>query len=644
MSTTPPPSPAPGEQLMLIATPSAGRSPEEFVASFEVSSVPASPGCYLMYDERERIVYVGKAKNLRSRLRTYLNDQDSRYTVKFLMKRVAHIGFLITSNEKEALFLENSLIKQHKPRYNVQLKDDKSYVSLRIDANEDFPRLTVTRRLRKDGAHYFGPYASAHSVRDTVRQINRIFPLRTCTDHVMRNRTRPCIYYQMKQCVAPCVDYVSREEYHAIVDQVVMALAGRSQELEALLLEQIHERAGELKFEEAATLRDRLRGLHDMLERQRTVSVRGAEDRDVVGYYAHGRFIELQIMFYRGGKLLGGRSFSFKHRELPIGEVLSSFLLQYYSEAPSIPNEVLVPDAMEDADTLGEILSEQRGTKVAVQHAQRGEKRALVELAARNARSNFEEKQLAERAQDDLLAEVAAQLKLTKPPKRIECFDISTHQGDRTVGSMVVFENGEANKQRYRRYAIKRIDGQDDFGAMREVLMRRFTRAIAEADLPDLVLIDGGKGQLGVASAVMKDLAIEDLDLASIAKSRVQESGGHSPERFFRPGRANPIILPQNSPVVLLLARVRDEAHRFAITYHREKRRRGTIRTSLTDVPGVGPTIARRLLNKFGSIARIRGLSAAELAEVPGISAGLAERILGHVAQPPAPADSGDTP
>lgn len=596
-----------------------------------------------MADERDRIVYVGKAKNLRSRIRTYLNDQDTRYTVKFLMKRVAHINFLVTSNEKEALFLENSLIKQHKPRYNVQLKDDKSYVSLRIDTNEDFPRLTVTRRLRKDGAHYFGPYASAHSVRDTVRQINRIFPLRTCTDHVLRNRTRPCIYYQIKQCVAPCVDYVTREEYHAIVDQVVMALSGRSEELEGVLLKEIGERAAELKYEEAATLRDRLHGLRDMLERQRTVSVRGAEDRDVVGYYAHGRFIELQIMFYRGGRLLGGRSFSFKHRELPIGEVLSSFLLQYYSEAPSIPDEVLAPELMEDADTLGEILGEQRGAKVIVLHPQRGEKRALVELAARNARSNFEEKQLRERAQDDLLLEVASQLRLSKVPKRIECFDISTHQGERTVGSMVVFEGGEPNKQRYRRYNIKRVAGQDDFAAMREVLMRRFTRAVAEADLPDLVLIDGGKGQLGVASTVMKDLAIEDLDLASIAKSRAQEDGGHSPERFFRPGRSNPIILPQNSPVVLLLARVRDEAHRFAITFHRERRKRGTIRTSLADIPGVGPTIARRLLNKFGSIARIRGLSADDLAGVPGISAGLAERILRHVAGPSRP-PSGDTP
>jgi excinuclease ABC subunit C len=339
--------------------------------------------------------------------------------------------------------------------------------------------------------------------------------------------------------------------------------------------------------------------------------------------------------------MLGGRSFSFKQRELPIGEVLSSFLLQYYSDTPVIPNEVLVPESIEDADTLAEILSEQRGTKVTVHYPQRGDKRALIDLAARNAKNSFEEKQLAARAQVDLLEQVRAHLKLSKTPNRIECFDISTHQGDRTVASMVVFEGGEPNKQRYRRYSIKRVEGQDDFASMREALMRRFTRAIAEGDLPDLVLIDGGKGQLGVATAVLKDLAIEDLDAASIAKARAQEGGGHSPERFFRPGRANPIILPQHSPVVHLLARVRDEAHRFAITYHRERRRRGTIRTSLTDISGVGPALARRLLNKFGSIARIRGLSAEDFVEVRGISERLAAKIVDHLAVSAPPAASG---
>ncbi len=618
--------PAPHERLTLLGLPSERKSPEEFLAAFDTSGVPSSPGCYLMHDEQGKVIYVGKAKNLRSRVRTYINDQDSRYSVKFLMKRVAAIDFLLTSNEKEAVLLENSLIKQFKPRYNVQLKDDKTYVSLRIDTKADFPRLDVTRRVLKDGAQYFGPYASAGTVRETLRQVRRIFPLRTCTDHVLNNRTRPCIYYQMKQCGAPCVGLVSREEYHQIVDQVVLALSGRSGELEALLEKLIRERAEELKFEEAAVLRDRLHGLRRMLERQRAVAVPGVEDRDVVGYYSQGRFMEIQLLFYRGGKMLGGRSFSFKQQEMPVSEVLGSFLLQYYAEAPVIPSEVLVAEPIEEADVLSEILTEQRGSKAVVLCPQRGEKLALVELASKNAKNSFDEKRLAERAQTDLLDQVRIQLKLAKTPNRIECFDISTHQGDRTVASMVVFEGGEANKNRYRRYAIKTIEGQDDFAAMREVLMRRFTRAIAEGDLPDLVLIDGGKGQLGVAMTVLKDLAIEDLDAAAIAKSRAIE-GGHSPERFFRPGRANPIILPQNSAVVHLLARIRDEAHRFAITYHRERRQKATLRTSLTDIPGVGPVIARRLLNKFGSIARIRGLPVDELAQVPGVGERLAETI-----------------
>ncbi len=618
--------PAPHERLTLLGLPSERKSPEEFLAAFDTSGVPSSPGCYLMHDEQGKVIYVGKAKNLRSRVRTYINDQDSRYSVKFLMKRVAAIDFLLTSNEKEAVLLENSLIKQFKPRYNVQLKDDKTYVSLRIDTKADFPRLDVTRRVLKDGAQYFGPYASAGTVRETLRQVRRIFPLRTCTDHVLNNRTRPCIYYQMKQCGAPCVGLVSREEYHQIVDQVVLALSGRSGELEALLEKLIRERAEDLKFEEAAVLRDRLHGLQRMLERQRAVAVPGVEDRDVVGYYSQGRFMEIQLLFYRGGKMLGGRSFSFKQQEMPVSEVLGSFLLQYYAEAPVIPSEVLVAEPIEEADVLSEILTEQRGSKAVVLCPQRGEKLALVKLASKNAKNSFDEKRLAQRAQTDLLDQVRIQLKLAKTPNRIECFDISTHQGDRTVASMVVFEGGEANKNRYRRYAIKTIEGQDDFAAMREVLMRRFTRAIAEGDLPDLVLIDGGKGQLGVAMTVLKDLAIEDLDAAAIAKSRAIE-GGHSPERFFRPGRANPIILPQNSAVVHLLARIRDEAHRFAITYHRERRQKATLRTSLTDIPGVGPVIARRLLNKFGSIARIRGLPVDELAQVPGVGERLAETI-----------------
>lgn len=619
------------ERIDLAGRPSKRKTPEEFLAAFDTKKVPTSPGCYIMHDENDRVIYVGKAKNLRLRVRTYINDQDSRYSVKFLMRRVAHIDFLLTANEKEALLLENSLIKQFKPRYNVQLKDDKTHVSLRLNTKEDFPRITVVRRYRKDGALYFGPYSSAKAVRDTLRQIQRVFPLRTCSDHVMNNRTRPCIYHQMKQCAAPCVQLVSRDDYHEIVDQVAMVLSGRSPDLDNLLQSQIKELAGQLQFEQAALLRDRLYALRRSLEKQRAVAVPGVADRDVYGLYVQGRFAEIQVLFYRGGKMIGGRSFSFKQREMPLDEVLASFLLQFYSEAPVIPDEVLVPLPLEESDTLGEILTEERGAKVGVLYPQRGEKLALVDLAARNARKSFEEKQLAERAQIDLLDQIQKSLKLRAAPNRIECFDISNHQGDTGVGSMVVFDGALPNKSRYRRYRIKDVEGQDDFAMMREVLMRRYKRAVEENDLPEMVLVDGGKGQLNVALAVFSDLGIEDLETVGIAKSRAEE-GGRSPERFFLPGRSNPVILPRNSPVVLALARIRDEAHRFAITYHRKRRAKATLRTPLTDIPGIGPTRAKKLLTNFGSLAKIRGASVASIAAVQGFNEELAKTVKGYLA------------
>ncbi len=622
----------PTERLHLLGRPAERKSPEEFLASFDVRDVPTAPGCYIMGDEAGQVIYVGKANNLRTRVRQYLNDQDSRYSVKFLMGRVAHIDFLVTSNEKEALLLENSLIKQYRPRYNVRLKDDKTYVSLRINRLDDFPRITVVRRYKKDGALYFGPYSSSQSVRDTVKQIQRVFPLRTCSDHVLKNRVRPCIYYQMKRCTAPCVGYIPRDEYHEIVDQAALVLQGRSDELANILAAQMAQRAEALEFEKAAVLRDRLEALRRTLEKQRTVAVPGADDRDVFGLYSQGRYTEIQVLFFRGGTMVGGRSVTFKQREMPVDEVLGSFLIQFYAEAPAIPHEVLIPVPLDEAETIGEILTEQRGSKVTVLHPQRGEKKALTELAAKNAKTSFEEKRMAEQAQSDLLDQVKEKLKLRDVPNRIECFDISTHQGDRSVGSMVVFEGGVANKNRYRRYAIKTVEGQDDFASMREVLMRRYTRAIEENDLPDLVLIDGGKGQLGVATAVFEDLGLDDLDVASIAKSRPEDGGGASPERFFRPGRMNPIILQQNSPIVLLLARIRDEAHRFAITFHRKRRGKAVLRTPLVDVPGVGPKKAKKLLTHFGSIARIREAPLAEIVAVPGFNEPLARAVKGYLA------------
>lgn len=606
------------------------RTPEAFRASFEIGRVPVQAGCYIMQDQRGAVVYVGKAKNLRARMRQYLSESDERYHVQFLMRRVAQIDFLVTSNEKEALLLENSLIKQHKPRYNFRLKDDKTYVRVRVDVQHAFPRLTITRNVRKDGARYFGPYSDTRAVRDVVRQLQRLFPLRTCSDAVLASRERPCLYHQMGQCAAPCVDLVSSEDYREIVQEVVLILEGKRSEVERRLLERIQRLADALEFEQAAVLRDRLYALRKTLERQRTVQAAGENDRDVFGVYTQGRYSQVQALFYRGGALIGGRTFSFSRHETATEEMLGSLLLQYYADNSEIPPEVLLPLPIEEAETLEEILSETRGARVTVACPQRGEKRRLVELAERNARSSFEERRLADKANADLLEQMRTALGLSNTPHRIECFDISTTQGDKPVGSMVTFEDGAASKQRYRRFAIRQVEGQDDFAMMREMLLRRYRRAVDENDLPDLVLIDGGKGQLNVAVAALSDLGVEDLEVASIAKSRA-EGDGRSPERFFRPGRKNPIILPQNHAVVLLLARIRDEAHRFAVTYHRKRRSKAAFQSSLLEIPGVGRERARRLLKTLGSLAAVKAAPVEEIARVPGVGENLARTIKEHL-------------
>lgn len=613
--------------LSLNFAPEQRATVEAFRESFDIASVPQDPGCYMMLDEKERPLYVGKAKNLRARVRQYISETDSRYSVKFLMRRVARITFLVTANEKEALLLENSLIKQHRPRYNVHLRDDKTYISLRFDPREEYPRITVVRRFKRDGARYFGPYHDTGAARRTLRQIQRMFPLRTCSDHVLQNRVRPCLYYQMKQCVAPCVDYVTREQYHEIVEQVLYILEGRTAELEAKLMAQIQRLAANLEFEAAAILRDRLYDLRSTMEKQRAVTLRGEEERDVFGYYNDGRYTEVQALFYRRGRMLGGRAFSFERQEMPVEELLGTLILQYYADAPQIPAEILLPLPLEEAETLAEVLSEQRGKAVVVHCPQRGDKRAMVDMAMRNARQQFAEKRMKEKARGDAVQEMQKALRLPVPPERIECFDISTIQGSQTVASMVVFTNGQPDKARYRRFSMKTVDGQDDFASMREVLLRRYRRAIEENDLPSLVLIDGGKGQLNVAVTALKDLGLDDVPVVSIAKSRDQDSGGRSPERFFLPGRSNPVILDQKGPVVWLAAQVRDEAHRFAITYHRKKRGKTMRETTLVNLPGVGPARAKSLLKRFGSVKKLREASLEELAAVPGLGDKLAAEI-----------------
>ena len=606
---------------VVLDTPSSGLDP---------SAAPAAPGCYLMRDTQGRVLYVGKARNLRARVRAYFNETDTRPSVRFLMRRVASIEYLVARNEKEALLLENTLIKEHRPRYNVRLKDDKNFLCLRLHPGETFPRLTLARRFARDGAQYFGPFHDARAARQTLRRLQKLFPLRTCSDHVLRSRTRPCLYYQLGLCVAPCVGRVSTEDYARLVEECLMALEGRNAQLERELLDRIRALSDALRFEEAAVLRDRLMDLRKTFEPQAVLD-RGTEDRDVFGVCVEGRYAELAVLHYRGGRLLASRDFAVDLRDLDLEESLPGLILQFYEMTPVIPPEILVSRPVEEQVALEEALTERRGARVIVQCPRRGRKRELTALADANAKKGFQEKRLQERATATALEEIQRFLRLSRLPRRIECFDISTFQGRQTVASMAVFEDGEPVPSRRRRYLISSESAGDDFMALREATLRRYRRARDDEEYPDLALIDGGKGQLGVVLAVLKDLGLQDrVPVAAIAKERSGRKGAEQ-DRFFIPGRANPIVPPRSGAGPRLLARIRDEAHRLAVTFHRARRGKDTLTSALTRIPGVGPARARALLRAFGSMASLREASEEALAAVPGISKKLARTIAEHL-------------
>jgi excinuclease ABC subunit C len=609
------------------AAPAAAGPPED-----RLSRIPPEPGVYLLRDKNNKVVYVGKAKNLRSRVRMYFRGGDERMQVPYLVSRVADVETLVTRNEKEALILENNLIKQYKPRYNIRLKDDKSYVSVKFTVDEEWPRVLVTRKILRDKSRYFGPFHSAWAVRESLDAIRKVFPLRTCSDTVFRNRSRPCLEHQIKRCPGPCCLPVDPEEYRRSLKNAMLFLEGKSDELVRGLRARMAAASEAMRFEEAARLRDQIRALEKTSEPQEMVSHFGI-DQDVFGLYREGGFIEIQVLTIRRGKLTGSLAYGLDDREFPDEEVLGEVLGQFYSGGRFIADEVLVPVELEDADVRSAYLSELKGKSVSVFRPQRGDKVRLCEMAAENARQGFAARRDTEDKRVKMVAELQKSLALRSAPKRIECFDISNLQGRQIVGSMVVFDEGEPDKSRYRRYRVKTVPGQDDFASLYEVLKRRYTRALVEKDLPDLLVIDGGKGQLGVASAVLAELGVTELDLVSLAKDRVASDVRsaeirHSEERVFLPNRKNPVVLPRNSTALFLLQRVRDEAHRFAITFHRELRKRERLRSVLDDVPGIGPARRRRLLKHFGSLRRLTAASAEEIAAIPGFGAELAAIVV----------------
>src|SRR5512146_2201306 len=653
-----------------------------------LDELPAEPGCYLVKDRSGEVVYVGKAASLRSRVRQYFDagGGDDRIFIPLLEDLLGNVEVIVTRSEKEAVLLENELIKKHKPRFNVRLRDDKDFIVLRLDESHPYPRLEVrrAREKRQPGVRYFGPYSSASSIRETLRIVNRHFQLRTCNDHVFDHRKRPCILYQIKRCPAPCVYDVPQEEYRRSVEDAIAFLEGRESELTDRLRARMDEAAAGLRFEEAARLRDQLQAVERSLEKQRVLFTDRA-DRDVFGLYREGPDLVVQVLAVRARQHQDSQSFPFRGQEFPAEEILSSFLSLFYEQNPA-PDEVLVPLEPVGAEALAEVLSERRGRRVKLLTPQRGAKADLLEVAARNAEQGFRSWHEHDERREQALAALTRALHLARAPRWMECYDISSFQGALAVGSGVSMKDGEPDKANYRRYKVKGVAGQDDFAMLHEVITRRLRRAMGENAFPDLLVIDGGKGQLNAALAAAHDLGIATrpepgiagvpfIHMVGLAKSRlvgfdtarvvsarhrrcaspelaladaadVAQRGfvpeaERTPERVFLPGRKDPIVLRQNSAELFLLTRLRDEAHRFAITFHRKLRRSRNFQSVLEEIPGIGAGRRRALLRKLGSLKRIKEASVEEIAAVDGFGRKAAQGVWDffHGPDPAAAAD-----
>jgi len=577
--------------------------------------LPREPGVYLLRDKKGKPLYVGKARDLFVRVRSYFSRAgDTRAFVPLLGRLLGDIETVVTRSDKEALLLENSLIKLHRPRFNVMLRDDKSFLVLRIDRAHPWPRLDVVRRFQSDGARYFGPYDSATSCRQTLRFVNRHFHLRTCTDRDFASRTRPCLQYHIQRCPAPCVLPTSAGDYRAEVEAVELFLSGRREQLLEDLRAKMRVASEALEYEQAAGLRDRLGAIERALLAQRVV-LHDPVDLDALGLFREGTSVDIAVLHVRGGKLLGQRAHHFSRQEFPDEEILASFVGQLYDRGETVPDEVLLPIEIDDAETRAAWLSDKAGRRVLVSCPVRGVRRELCDIAARNAEAACRARGEEQQEVRSSLLRVQERLRLKRLPRRIECYDISHLQGECTVGSLVTLQDGQPDKSGYRRFRLRWVADRDDFAALYEVLSRRLRRA-REKDarwaLPDLLVVDGGKGQLQVARTALRDAGLpKGPDLASIAKD---------PDRVFLVGAKDPELLRPNSTELYVLAQARDEAHRFAIRYHRKLRGKAALSSALDDVPGVGPARRRALLRHFGSVRRLRLAGVDELSQVPGMT------------------------
>jgi excinuclease ABC subunit C len=592
-----------------------------------VKNAPRVPGVYIMKDGSGKVIYVGKAKDLRSRLRAYMNRTDTRFMIPFLTSKIETVEVIVTETEKEALILENNLIKEHRPRYNVFFRDDKNYFSIKIDLQKNpFPRFQLVRQMKKDGARYFGPYPSGNAAKETLNFLQSIFPLRTCHDRAFKNHSRPCLDYQIKRCLAPCAGLVDGSVYGRMVSNSIAFLEGNRNGLLADLSSRMKAAAEDLNFEEAGILRDRIGALNMTLEKQMIISAK-FKDQDIFGLYREGNQTQAFVLHIRKGRLLGKNAFPLVTLETESEEILSSLITQYYDGNIDIPAEIILPFPLEDGAVIAEWLTDKRGKKVSLITPQKGRSMDLLMMANSNAGSLFKTEQLGKENAEAAIKQLKEKLSLKNIPRTIECFDISNVSGKYAVGSQATFVNGRPWKEGYRRYRIKTLADMDDYGMMREVLERRYKK---NESLPDLVVVDGGKGQLGIAAALFKDLGIENVDIIALAKERriVQPSAlNRTEDRVYLYRRKEPVYIARFPAAHFLLQQIRDEAHRFAISYHRRLKEKRDFHSILDDIPSIGESRKKDLLSRFGDIKKIMDASAEDLQSVEGIGKKLSIQI-----------------
>ncbi|MFN7454034.1 MAG: excinuclease ABC subunit UvrC [Pseudobdellovibrionaceae bacterium] len=604
----------------------------------KVKDFPTQSGVYLMKNQADKIIYIGKAKNLRNRVRSYLTDSKEHSTkTRVLVSHIIEIDYILTKTEVEAFLLEASLIKKHRPKYNIRLKDDKSYPYIRFSWEDEFPRLYLARKVKKDGSLYFGPYTSGSAVHGTIRFLNRTFKIRDCTDSVLKTRKRPCLTHQIGRCTAPCVKFIGTSDYRADMEGAKSFLKGQDKKVLKDLKERMVKSAAEEKFEVAAKLRDSIEAIKAILQKQSVINAASEKDQDAIGYFGDDRGCLIETLHIRSGRVLGTRSHFFplldpQSQDEDPREWLVSFLNQYY-EDNIVPDEVLLPvEIGGDLTKLMEaVLKERTGNSVTVRFATDEKGRNLVAMANDNAKAHFDKYVTKSEEKKKGLEEIQAKLHLPELPVRIECYDISNFQGKESVASQVVFEDGVPAKEHYRRYKIKTVEGPNDYESMKEVLTRRFTHT--EYETPQLIVIDGGKGQLGVAVKVLQEIGRPEIPVVGLAKARTQgdftdTEVSATEERFFLPGRANPVIFRNNSEAHHILVGIRDEAHRFAITYHRKLREATSLESELDLVVGLGEKRKKDLLKVFPDVESIKAAEVEEIAKVPGFNRVLAERIL----------------